>query len=635
MDAHYAKEILKALGFKIDTITGEIHGETGRYYGCCYEKYISTIDGNLIDYRKIPAIESFIIDPFNPETFMIELESGVAVNVPSRPKDEYVIRKEFEPLKMPKTVAQICEFFPKAFPTHKEHLYYDELLDGVILNRLMIGEENRETEMDDKTFSVLLRVFEERLREMGCTGTMPSEKNILHALNNFLDKNSKNSFRDWLRSLKWDGKKRVRSWFRNLFGATAPALNEADEKAYVEGVSEAWFMGAVSRAFEETKHEIVPILISPQGIGKSSAIRYTAGKDMWYSSTMESMMDVKRFMESVKGAVIVELEECDQLTSKKSENSVKKFISATRDTYRSPYARFAETHPRHFIMIGTSNYDQIFLDPTGNRRFYPMICNPKKSNLTFSLDRTIGQNEVEQVWAEAYDMYRNNVAAHVPVAVEQIAKTMQDYSSNTDVNLEAISNYLNDVANAYYEVDSLISPTQIAREVFKVQDGVIKPEIQQLIRDWYSSQDDWVRESKPKYIKGVGTSRCYRRVKRSTAVVSSEPPIKLGLVATKRSSIEMKHIDVDEVLSDTDRYLQDRLKDLDSKVELINEKHVKKLTPLERDFADLLQDHGLREGDSFSPDIMSDRMRDELLNGGYIYMERAGVYKVFSDPRME
>ena len=81
------------------------------------------------------------------------------------------------------------------------------------------------------------------------------------------------------------------------------------------------------------------------------------------------------------------------------------------------------------------------------------------------------------------------------------------------------------------------------------------------------------------------------------------------------------------------KFMEERNEDY--KVELINEKHVKKLTPLERDFADLLQDHGLREGDSFSPDIMSDRMRDELLNGGYIYMERAGVYKVFSDPRME
>ena len=90
--------------------------------------------------------------------------------------------------------------------------------------------------------------------------------------------------RDYLSSLVWDGKERIRFCLRHFLGA------DADDYTYE--ALKLFLVGAISRAFQPgCKFEIMLCLVGGQGAGKSTFFRLLAVRDEWFSDDLRKLDD--------------------------------------------------------------------------------------------------------------------------------------------------------------------------------------------------------------------------------------------------------------------------------------------------------------------------------------------------------
>lgn len=237
--------------------------------------------------------------------------------------------------------------------------------------------------------------------------------------------------REFLEALPpWDGVPRVSTLLVDYLGA--------EDCSYVRAVTRKTLAAAVARVYRPgTKFDSILVLIGPQGIGKST-IYAKLGKD-WFSDslTITDMKD-KSAAEKLQGYWILELGEMAGM--KKAEvETVKSFVSRQDDKYRASYAPTVESHPRQCVIVGSTNTDTGFLrDITGNRRFWPVHV----SGVSERKPWDITPPEVEQIWAEALDMYRKGEKLYLDPDDEDRARREQDNAMETDERQGLVQEYL-------------------------------------------------------------------------------------------------------------------------------------------------------------------------------------------------
>lgn len=196
-----------------------------------------------------------------------------------------------------------------------------------------------------------------------------------------------NQVADYLNSVKWDKKPRINTLLHDYLGA--------EQNAYTAAVMRKSLAAAVARAIKgAVKYDYMPILVGPQGKGKSTFLG-KLGKD-WFCDSLEDFSG-KEAAEIIQGQWIVEVGELTAM-SKAESAAIKQFLSKKDDVYRAAYGRHAERYPRRCVFFGTSNEAAFLKDVTGNRRFWPVtidVHEPTKS-VWDDLDK-----EVDQIWAEA------------------------------------------------------------------------------------------------------------------------------------------------------------------------------------------------------------------------------------------
>ncbi len=247
-------------------------------------------------------------------------------------------------------------------------------------------------------------------------------------------------FYEYIKTLVWDGRPRLRRWFIDGLGAHIPSLPEDKSTYLIEEATQAWFMGAVKRSMEPHKCEIVPILMSKdQGLGKGTFVQYTSMygiEPSWYRQTSCGIDDPRRFFESIAGAKIIEWGEAQQLKKRDSVEEMKAFISQEIDTYREPYAHTSTSFHRRWVTIITTNESSLFSDTTGNRRFIPFICDGSKAKKHIKKDMLSDPEciyEVQQLWAEAMVLERQGCKAYMPADAEKLARIPQkDFMKGND-----------------------------------------------------------------------------------------------------------------------------------------------------------------------------------------------------------
>lgn len=493
---------------------------------------IGGFDGNSITDSFKNRVELANIRTMYPGMSTIDILSDKDEKFTLKCTDEYAIKNEVA-YEMPNDLVSVIASMEHLYPDLGKSLFFEQVSFSEMIDMTILGESEKGiVALNDKIVIRFMADYQDRLKMMGYTGRKSPGKDLFYdAIDYFTSptgENARNMFIEWIKSHEWDGTPRVRTWFQRTLGASAPALADfvGAEDIYIGDATQAWFVGAIARQFAPTKHEIVPVLIGRQGINKGNVLRFTSGRDAWFKDTQDPIDNPKVFSEGIGGRIIVELGEAVQLGGRNSTaaaGKVKGFISMTEDQMRLPYARKSVTIPRRYILAATSNEDSVFHDTTGNRRFFPMYCDPNK--VTFKLDvldgnggdwtvsRSKGQYEVEQLWAEAYYMYEHGANCFITGDSKALAGVMQDYGTDVNPDVLQIREFLEDPANGYCAVGSYVTPKEIREKVFGIK-GYCPANIQFAIKSWGMEAVlyDWRRCPANTMVNGKRETQVFERV---------------------------------------------------------------------------------------------------------------------------
>ena len=216
-----------------------------------------------------------------------------------------------------------------------------------------------------------------------------------------------------------------------------------EDTPYSREVSRLIFAGGIHRAFEPgCKFDDMAVLIGRrQGEGKSTFVRWLAMEDRFYREVTE--IDGQRGIESLEGAWICEMGELLALKRSKEVEAVKSYITRQVDTYRQPFDKRTTDHPRQCIFIGTTNNIEFLTDKTGNRRYYPLICNNSGRSLFDNAEQI--KSDIRQCWAEAYSrMLGGEMPAVANRDLTDMIRSKQNESVEDDYRVGMIEDYLQD-----------------------------------------------------------------------------------------------------------------------------------------------------------------------------------------------
>jgi putative DNA primase/helicase len=241
------------------------------------------------------------------------------------------------------------------------------------------------------------------------------------------EKKSFHPVMDYLKSLEWDGVKRVDNLLIDYFGS--------DDNVYTKEAIRKTLAAAVARVFNPgVKYDMVLVLSGDQGTYKSTFVNKLGMS--WYSDTFTTVHGKEAF-EQIQGVWIMELAELAGLRKAEVE-PVKHYVSKQQDSFRPAYGRAIETFKRQTVFIGTTNARGFLTDSSGNRRFNPVDV--KKGEKSIVKDLT--QVEVDQIWAEAVALYRKGEKLYLSDEANQIAKKEQRGHSIVDERLGIIQDFL-------------------------------------------------------------------------------------------------------------------------------------------------------------------------------------------------
>ena len=216
------------------------------------------------------------------------------------------------------------------------------------------------------------------------------------------DDNSYHPIKEYLNSVQWDGKPRLKSVFTDFLGAT--------DNIYTQSVAIITFVGAVARIFEAgVKFDTCTVLVGKQGTGKSKFISKIAVNPEWFTDGVTTF-DGKDFYESIQGKWIIELGKGTAFQKSIKERS-KQAIASQQDFYRKPYGRNPEQRPCQCVFLGTTNNYDFLKDETGDRRYYPIDVNI--ANATKNIDKDLIPEYISQLWAQAVYLYRNGQSIYI------------------------------------------------------------------------------------------------------------------------------------------------------------------------------------------------------------------------------
>lgn len=248
-----------------------------------------------------------------------------------------------------------------------------------------------------------------------------------HAL--ICKQNAFHPIKEYLQGLVWDGTPRVDKLLIEYLGS--------EDTAYHRAAIRKTCVAAVARIFTPgCKFDYVLTLVGRQGLGKSTFIS-KLGKQ-WYSDSFGSFQG-KEAYESIQGVWIMEMGELAGM--KKAEHeAVKHFITKADDRFRVAYGHRTETFPRQVVFIGTTNNTDFLQDGTGNRRFWPIDCG--KTAPVLSVWEDLSGGVIDQIWAEAFELYKTGETLYFTKEVEEMAKAAQEHHREADDLESLLDHYL-------------------------------------------------------------------------------------------------------------------------------------------------------------------------------------------------
>ena len=170
-----------------------------------------------------------------------------------------------------------------------------------------------------------------------------------------------------------------------------------------------WFLSMVAQwlgRIRDYGNALVPLLISPQGDGKSFFCRNLLPRELQWGFLENLVVEEKKqTLQAMHNFLIISLDEFNQISQKTQEGFLKNVIQLPRVKIKRPYGKHVEDFPRMASFIATCNEASVLSDPTGNRRFIGVqltapIQTDYKPNYAalYNQAYTIVTEEREQYW---------------------------------------------------------------------------------------------------------------------------------------------------------------------------------------------------------------------------------------------
>lgn len=258
-----------------------------------------------------------------------------------------------------------------------DYVWYDEFIDRVMRRDGDTVREWRDT--DDTALALAIQA------ESGPHIHNMTESIAARAVRYVARQRVRHCVRDSI--VEWDDEPRIDPALERYWGVEP---GESQPQAYVRAVSRNLFLCLAARILHPgCQVDNMVVLEGPQGIGKSRSLRALGGAH--YLLATESF-DSKDFLQSIIGALVVEIGELDAMNRARVERW-KGVMTSTVDKFRGAYERHVRAHPRRCIFIGTTNRGDYGADETGLRRVWPVRCS--------AIDVEALTEDREQLLAEA------------------------------------------------------------------------------------------------------------------------------------------------------------------------------------------------------------------------------------------
>jgi predicted P-loop ATPase len=246
-------------------------------------------------------------------------------------------------------------------------------------------------------------------------GFCPSTGRLREIVNTEAFRNSYHPVRDYLKSLKWDGIKRIETLFSQYFGA--------EDNEFCRAVSKLLLLAGVARVIDPgCKFDYVITLIGDQGLGKSTGIAALCPQPKWFTDQFPALSmsahPGRDCQEYFRGRWIVEWGEMAGMHKSEAEQ-VKSLLSRQTDRGRPAYAQYPIDVDRQCVVIASTNTEECLHDTTGNRRFLPLMC--LQTVLAGELQR-----DRDQLWAEAYGAFLDGQRPILDPKLYAVAAEEQD-----------------------------------------------------------------------------------------------------------------------------------------------------------------------------------------------------------------
>jgi len=236
---------------------------------------------------------------------------------------------------------------------------------------------------------------------------------ILDALSEVLFRNTFHPVRKYLGGLFWDGELRVETVLIDYLGAA--------DNPYTRAVTRTMLVAAVARVMDPgVKFDNMLVMVGRQGEGKSFLLK-KLGRD-WFSDSLTTVQG-KEAYEALQGKWILEMGELAALRKSEVEY-IKLFLSKQIDSFRVSYGRNISDFPRQCVFFGSTNHSEFLRDATGNRRFWPVETWQQAP--TKSVFNDLTEEEVDQIWAEAVQLYEKGTPLFLSGEVGLLAMEAQE-----------------------------------------------------------------------------------------------------------------------------------------------------------------------------------------------------------------
>jgi hypothetical protein len=192
----------------------------------------------------------------------------------------------------------------------------------------------------------------------------PIDKGIFRDILDAIAKRSRfDSAQHWLKRQVWDGVPRVDSFLS--------AYLDTEDTPYTRAVGRYIFSALAGRVLEPgVKADMVPVLVGPQGAGKSSAVAaISPAPDFFYE--LDIGLDGDDIARSMRGKLVIELGELTGLR-KREDDWLKAFVSRRFEIWVPKYKEDTARYDRRSLFIGTTNQREFLRDDTGHRRWLPV-----------------------------------------------------------------------------------------------------------------------------------------------------------------------------------------------------------------------------------------------------------------------